>query len=123
MPGPDEIESGIARLEGYLLCQRELGDARTEAEAYADRLPWLTSAQREEVVRLYAEERVELSRRMLRRIADRCEELRAEYTARYEELRRRLLYRCVAVVLVALTVLAVMGAVALWAALGVRPGG
>ncbi|MEU7241334.1 hypothetical protein [Streptomyces sparsogenes] len=123
MPGPDEIESGIARLEGYLLCQREFGDARTEAEAYADRLPWLTAAQREEVVRLYAEERVELSRRMLRRIADRCEELRAEYTARYEELRRRLLYRCVAVVLVALTVLAVMGAVALWAALGVRPGG
>ncbi|GAA2357921.1 hypothetical protein [Streptomyces cuspidosporus] len=123
MPGPDEIESGIARLEGYLLCQRELGDARAEAEAYADRLPWLTTTQREEVVRLYAEERVELSRRMLRRIADRCEELRAEYTARYEELRRRLLYRCVAVVLVALTVLAVMGAVALWAALGVRPGG
>ncbi|MES4904444.1 MULTISPECIES: hypothetical protein [unclassified Streptomyces] len=121
MPDPHEIEAGIARLEGYLLCQSELGDARAEAEAFAGRLAWLTAAQREEVVRLYTEERVELSRRMLRRIVDRCEELRAEYTTRYDELRRRLLCRCVAGVVAAMTLLAVVGAVALWAALGVTP--
>jgi hypothetical protein len=122
VPDPYEIESGIARLEGYLLCQSELGDARAEAEAFAGRLSWLTAAQREEVVRLYTEERVELSRRMLRRIVDRCEELRAEYTARYDELRRRLVFRCVAGILAVANVLAVVGAVALWVALGVTPG-
>lgn len=109
---PREVESGIARLEGYLLCRSELDDARADAEAFAGRLAWLTAAQREEVVRLYAEERVELSRRMLRRIVDRCEELRAEYTARYEELRRRLLCRCVALALVTLAVLVLVALVA-----------
>ena len=93
------MESGIARLEGYLLCQSEISGARAEAEAFAGRLPWLTEAQREEVIRLYAEERLELSRRLLRRIVDRCGELRGEYTARYEELRRRLLGLCAALLL------------------------
>jgi hypothetical protein len=94
-----EIESGIAQLEGYLLCQSEISGARAEAEAFVGRLPWLTGAQRDEVVRLYAEDRMELSRRLLRRIVDRGHELRAEYTARYEELRRRLLCLCAALVL------------------------
>jgi hypothetical protein len=99
MPSPHEIESGIARIEGYLLCQTEISNARAEAEAFARRMPWLTAAQHEEIVRLYTEDRMELSRRVLQRIADRCRELRAEYTARYEELRRRLVCACVAVVL------------------------
>lgn len=101
-----EIASGIAALEGYLLSQAEISDARREAEAFADRLPWLTTAERSEVVRLYAEDHLDVSRRVLRRITDRCRELRAEYTARYELLRRRLLCVCVALLLAAFTLCA-----------------
>jgi hypothetical protein len=36
---------------------------------------------------------------VLRRITDRCHELQAEYTARYRQLRRRLLCLCTALVL------------------------
>jgi hypothetical protein len=94
-----EVASGIARLEGHLLAQTEISNARAEAEAFARRMPWLSTAQYEEVVRLYTEDRIALSRRVLERIVDRCHELKAEYTARYERLRRRLVHRCVAVVL------------------------
>jgi hypothetical protein len=94
-----EVTSGIARLEGYLLCQTEIRNARAEAEAFARRMPWLTTAQHDEVVRLYTEDRIALARRVLQRIADRCNELEAEYTARYEQLRQRLVCTCVALLL------------------------
>ncbi|MFD7921069.1 hypothetical protein ACFV3R_17815 [Streptomyces sp. NPDC059740] len=98
MDSRHEAASGIAQLEGYLLWQQELGDARSRAEAFADRMEWLTEGQREEVVRLYAEDHLDLSRAALRRIADRCGELREEYTERYDQLRVRLLCRTTAVV-------------------------
>ncbi|KAA6223457.1 hypothetical protein CP973_17355 [Streptomyces albofaciens JCM 4342] len=92
-PTPDgqEISAGIARLEGYVLYQAEAGRARAEAEAFADRMPWLTTAQREEVVRLGTEDRLAMTHRYLRRVRDRCEELKGEYSSRYEELRLRLM--------------------------------
>lgn len=94
-----DTAAGIARLEGFLLCQAEKQRARTEAEAFARRLPWLTTAQQEEVVRHYAEERLAVSRETLRTVAARCAELRDEYTVRYDTFRQRLLCRCVALVL------------------------
>ncbi|MCP9956533.1 MULTISPECIES: hypothetical protein [Streptomyces] len=90
-----ETAEGINRVEGYLLAQAELLGARREGEAFARRMPWLTTAQHEEVARLYAEDRIELSKKVLRAIAGRCVELRGEYTARYVRLRQRLL--CVSV--------------------------
>jgi hypothetical protein len=81
----------INEVEGYLLYQAELRTADKEAEAFVRRMPWLTTAQREEVARHYADQRIELSKEVLRAIATRCEELRAEYTARYESLRQRLM--------------------------------
>jgi hypothetical protein len=94
-PDDHDVAAGIARLEGYLLSQSEIQRAHTEAEAFAGRLPWLTGAQREEVVQHYVEEQLRLSKEMLQRIATRCAELRDEYTARYDTLRQRLLCRCV----------------------------
>ncbi|GGO50310.1 hypothetical protein GCM10012287_29730 [Streptomyces daqingensis] len=91
--GQDEATRGIAQLEGYLLAQTYRENARTEAEAFADRLPWLTSAQHEEVVSLYTAERMALTRRVLEATVQRCGELRQEYTDRYEQLRGRLLLR------------------------------
>ncbi|MGY5124253.1 hypothetical protein [Streptomyces nigrescens] len=91
--GPEghEIEAGISRLEGYLFLRAEYEKARTEADNFADQLPWLTTGQREEVVRLCTQDRLELNRRYLERIRDRCIELRGEYSARYEQLRGQLL--------------------------------
>jgi len=83
--------AAVNEVEGYLLYQAELRTARQEGEAFARRLPWLTTAQQEEVARHYADQRIELSKHVLRAIAFRCGELRAEYTARYEELRQRLM--------------------------------
>ncbi|MFF8841157.1 hypothetical protein ACF08N_00260 [Streptomyces sp. NPDC015127] len=94
-----EAAGGIAALEGYLLAQSRLQEAQREAEAFADRMPWLTTGQREEVVRLYAEDRVALSRRVLVALVARAAELRQEYTNRYDELRQRLLRRGVAALL------------------------
>ncbi|MER7112520.1 hypothetical protein [Streptomyces sp. NPDC000229] len=81
----------INHVEGYLLYQAELRTARSEGEAFARRMPWLTTAQQEEVARLYAEDRLELSKTALKAITARCEELKEEYTARYEHLRQRLM--------------------------------
>ncbi|MFH8370087.1 hypothetical protein [Streptomyces sp. NPDC018031] len=98
---PDDVAAGIARIEGYLLCQAALRRARDEGQAFADRMPWLTTAQHQEVARRFAEAHVEVTRTALRSVAARCEELKAEYTARYELLRRRLLCRTAALLLFA----------------------
>ncbi len=102
-----DVAGAINQVEGYLLWQAELHKTRTEAEAFADRMPWLTTAQHEEVVRLYADERLTVTKDYLRTIARRCHELREEYTTRYLQLRRRLL---------CLSITAVTSAIALWAA-------
>ena len=90
-PAPGECAKGVSEIEGYLLWQAETAAARDHAERFADRLPWLTCGQREEVVRAYTADRLETSRQVIRRIAGRARELQAEYQARYEVLRMRLL--------------------------------
>jgi hypothetical protein len=102
-PDDEDAAAGIARLEGYLLCQSEIRRARIEAETFVRRLPWLTTAQQEEVVRQYAQERLSVSKEALRMVAARCAELQDEYTARYQALRLRLLCRCVALLLASAT--------------------
>ncbi|TXS52973.1 hypothetical protein EAO77_19120 [Streptomyces sp. t39] len=97
-PAPD-VAAGIARLEGYLLAQGRLSEARREAEEFADRMPWLTTAQREDVVSHYVQDRIALTRRVLAALVARAGELRQEYTERYEELRRRLVCGSVAALL------------------------
>ncbi|MCF6523414.1 hypothetical protein [Streptomyces sp. JJ36] len=89
---PDEaVREGIARLEGHLLWQGEVERALTEAAALADRLGVLTAGQREEVRRVYAEQRLADSREFVVRTARRARELRREYQDRYDLLRRRVL--------------------------------
>ncbi|GAA2282713.1 hypothetical protein GCM10010415_60000 [Streptomyces atrovirens] len=88
---------GLARLEGHLLWAAEVEEARRQADRFAGELPWLTTAQREEVERVYRADRIAVSRATLVRIRDRTAELRTEYEARY----RRLRARCVALAVVA----------------------
>lgn len=96
-PDPDKDSArGLAQMEGYLLWNAEIEEARRLARRFTDELPWLTTAQREDVERVYAADRAEASRVMLVRIAARATELRGEYSRRY----RRLRARCVAAVVV-----------------------
>ncbi|MFE4450182.1 hypothetical protein [Streptomyces sp. NPDC056796] len=101
---PDkESARGLAQVEGYLLWNAEVEEARRQARRFTGALPWLTTAQREDVERVYVADRVEVCKRTLTTIAGRAVELRGEYTARYDRLRAR----CVAVSV--LTVGAVSG--------------
>ncbi|WP_328536350.1 hypothetical protein [Streptomyces sp. NBC_00344] len=97
MGSDGDIAQGLVRIEGYLLWNAEVEGARRQAVAFAEQLPWLTTAQREEVEQVYTAERTAASRAMLVRISDRAASLREEYTARYLQLRRR----CVAATVMA----------------------
>ncbi|MER5274961.1 hypothetical protein ABT025_04275 [Streptomyces sp. NPDC002809] len=87
---------GLAQMEGYLLWNAEVEEARRRAHRFTDELPWLTSAQREDVERVYTADRAAASRAMLVRVSARAAELRGEYNERY----RRLRTRCVATAVV-----------------------
>ncbi|MDQ0834468.1 hypothetical protein QFZ66_001824 [Streptomyces sp. B4I13] len=86
-----EYARGLNELEGYLLAQAEATDALSCGEAFAAQMPWLTTAQREEVVRLYATDRLQISRAALQRVTDRVLELQCQYSSRYHALQVRLL--------------------------------
>lgn len=91
-----ESARGLAKMEGYLLWNAEVEQARRLARRFTDQLPWLTTAQREDVERVYTAERTAESRVVLARISARALQLRGEYTERY----RRLRARCVAAAVV-----------------------
>ncbi|MER8069258.1 hypothetical protein ABTZ59_13320 [Streptomyces sp. NPDC094034] len=89
---PDKDSArGLYQIEGYLLWSAEVEDVRRQAARFTAQLPWLTTAQREDVERVYTADRLAASRAMLVRISDRATELRREYTARYRRLRTRAL--------------------------------
>lgn len=85
-----EVADGLHALEGYLLWQAEAVRARDRARAFTEGLPWLTTAQREEVERVYAADHLHRAEDALRAVAERCDRLRAEYGGAYARLRRRL---------------------------------
>ncbi|OKI04998.1 hypothetical protein A6A06_10000 [Streptomyces sp. CB02923] len=87
---PVTAAEAINEIEGYLLWEAEKDRARTRAQEFSARLPWLTRAQQEEVERQYQADQLEYSRASLRRIAARSGELRAEYEGVYQVLRRRM---------------------------------
>jgi hypothetical protein len=91
MRADENDDSGLEQIESYLLWNAEVEEARRQAVCFTAHLPWLTTAQREEVERVYIADRVVVSRATLRRICDRAAELRGEYTERYRYLRRRCL--------------------------------
>ncbi|MFJ9037008.1 hypothetical protein ACIRF8_10530 [Streptomyces sp. NPDC102406] len=94
MSTEQDVESGLRQMEGYLLWTSKVAETRTQAEAFTRRLPWLTTAQREEVERVFTEERLAFHRAALAQLADRARELRGEYEERYLRLRARCLAWC-----------------------------
>ncbi|MEV8395385.1 MULTISPECIES: hypothetical protein [unclassified Streptomyces] len=96
---PDKDSArGLYQIEGYLLWSAEVEDVRRQTARFTAQLPWLTTAQREDVERVYTADRVAASRAMLVRISERATELRLEYTARYRQLRTRAVAAAVVVV-------------------------
>ncbi|WP_030901619.1 MULTISPECIES: hypothetical protein [unclassified Streptomyces] len=79
--------------EGYLLARLHHDDAHREAEDLCARLPWLTTAQAEELSRYYIRQRIALTRQMLLSTVERAGRLRQEYESRYADLRQTLLRR------------------------------
>lgn len=89
----DGQDSVAVEAEGYLLARLHHEHARREAEDLCARMPWLTTAQAEDLTRHYVRRRIELTRQMLLDTAQRADQLRQEYEARYAALRRDLLRR------------------------------
>ncbi|MDH6565273.1 hypothetical protein M2160_000294 [Streptomyces sp. SAI-117] len=92
-PRGDQAAALGAEAEGYLLARSHRDAARREAGELCARMPWLTTAQAEDVTRHYCERRMMLTRHMLHATVQRAEQLRQEYETRYQDLRRALLRR------------------------------
>ncbi|MFI2378166.1 hypothetical protein ACH5AO_24370 [Streptomyces sp. NPDC018964] len=92
-PAPGVVPGIAAEAEGFLLAQEHRQDAHREAQALCGALPWLTTAQAEDLTRHYVAHRLRLSRQMFEATLRRADELGREYEARYLRLRRDLLRR------------------------------
>ncbi|MDQ1015629.1 hypothetical protein [Streptomyces afghaniensis] len=103
--------------EGYLLAHLHRDRARREAEELCARMPWLTTAQAEELTGHYVRRRLDVTRQLLHGTVRRAEELRQEYESRYAALRHALLRRHAAC---ACALLACAGAVSALAVLLIR---
>lgn len=103
-PDAPDPEQGLRHLEGFLVWQAEAKRARSAAQGFADRLPWLTTVQRDEVIRVYAADHLEVSRATVCHLAERSKVMRQEYTDRYSALRARLFGLCLAAVAVAVLI-------------------
>ncbi|MFE9115076.1 hypothetical protein ACFYN9_36485 [Streptomyces collinus] len=79
--------------EGYLLAHSHRDEAQHEAEDLCARMPWLTTAQAEELTAHYVRRRLDVTRQLMLGTVRRAAELRQEYESRYAELRRALLRR------------------------------
>ncbi|MFI0241094.1 hypothetical protein [Streptomyces sp. NPDC016845] len=94
MSADRDVESGLQQMEGYLLWTSKVTETRAQAEDFTRRLPWLTTGQREEVERVFTEERLAFHKAALAQIAARAGELRGEYEERYGRLKARCLGWC-----------------------------
>nr|WP_179350613.1 hypothetical protein [Streptomyces sp. Alain-F2R5] len=92
-PVPGVAQGIAAEAEGFLLAREHRQAAHREAQALCGALPWLTTAQAEDLTRHYVAHRLRLSHQMFEATLRRADELGREYEARYLRLRRDLLRR------------------------------
>lgn len=88
---PEEAAAGLSRIEGYLMSQAALREAREEGLAFAGSLTWLGPREQDEISDRFAQHHLRLRREMLAATVVRATELRDEYTRRYAYLRRRVI--------------------------------
>ncbi|MFF7788177.1 hypothetical protein [Streptomyces sp. NPDC007991] len=92
-PYDDPRQALADEAEGFLLAQVHRDQARREAEELCARMPWLTTAQAEELTGHYVRRRLDVTRQLLHDTVRRARELRHEYESRYAALRHALLRR------------------------------
>ncbi|MFF8940471.1 hypothetical protein ACF08O_38365 [Streptomyces paradoxus] len=111
---PDGEPSGVLadETEGYLLAHAHRHQAQREAEELCARLPWLTTAQAEELTAHYVRRRLDVTRQLMLGTVRRAAELRQEYESRYAELRMALLRRHAAGACALVACAAVVGSMA-----------
>ncbi len=85
-----EVERGIRDLEGHLLWAAEIAGARGAGQDFASRFAWATTAEREDLADAYAEQRLEDSRQMIERVAERARVLQSQYEHRWQHVKSRL---------------------------------
>jgi hypothetical protein len=85
-----EAERGIRDLEENLLWAAEMADAPEAAQEFASRFGWTTAAQRKELARAYAAQRLEHSRLMIDRVAERAHLMQTQYERRWQQAKSRL---------------------------------
>ena len=87
---PQQVERGIRDLEGHLLWASEIAGSRRAAQHFASRFAWATTDEREDLARVYADQRLEDSHQMIDRIAERANTLQAQYEVRWQQATSRL---------------------------------
>ncbi|MEU7721417.1 hypothetical protein [Streptomyces tibetensis] len=108
-----EPRSALAEeTEGFLFAHSHRDGAQREAEELCARMPWLTTAQSEELTGYYVRRRLDITRQLMLGTVRRADELRQEYENRYAHLRRALLRRHAAGACAVLACAAVAGALA-----------
>ncbi|GGX19255.1 hypothetical protein [Streptomyces lomondensis] len=108
--GPRDVLAD--QVEGFLLARTHHDQARREAEDLCARMPWLTTAQAEEVAGHYVRKRLDVTRELLLGTVQRADQLRHEYESRYAALRHALLRRHAAGACAVLACAAGVGALA-----------
>ncbi|MFB7635994.1 hypothetical protein ACFC0M_34315 [Streptomyces sp. NPDC056149] len=106
--GDVRMAEAINEIEGFLLWEAERERARTRAAEFCARLPWLTTAQREDVAAHYCREQHETTRSYLERVAARSAALRAEYEVAYRTVRRRMVVALLGIGVLEVLALAVL---------------
>ncbi|MEU6684505.1 hypothetical protein [Streptomyces sp. NPDC046832] len=110
-PSAGEQRSVLAdETEGYLLAHTHRDGAQREAAELCGRMPWLTTAQAEDLTGHYVRLRLDVTRQLMLGTVRRAEELRQEYESRYAHLRRALLRRHAAAACAVLACVAWVGA-------------
>ncbi|MFD7451719.1 hypothetical protein [Kitasatospora sp. NPDC059827] len=92
---------GIARIEGFLAWEAEVAAAERDARAFAAQFPWLPEAEREDLERAYAADRLRYAEEVVDRAVDRCRRLAARYRAECRRICTRWAALCLSVTLAA----------------------
>lgn len=85
-----DVNTLVNEIQGHLLIAATRQEGHEAAVRFTARLDWLTSHQRAEVERRFAEEHLALTRASWQHTAARGAEMRSEYEAEYRRLKGRL---------------------------------
>ncbi|WP_281156423.1 hypothetical protein [Streptomyces sp. HYC2] len=88
MDARHEAALGVHQIEGYLYREANRREAHRKARDFAWELPGLTTDQRLVIEEAYAREQVENAREVTRRIAERIQQIEAQYEARHRRFTR-----------------------------------